>query len=67
MTPDPYRATTGSVNNPADPGSWNRYAYVLGDPINFHDPRDLVACEDWQPGDPGEDCSANEGVPIRKV
>jgi RHS repeat-associated protein len=38
LTPDPYVATTKSVNNPADPQSWNRYAYVLGDPINFHDP-----------------------------
>ena len=34
MTPDPYRASGG----PADPGSWNRYAYVQGDPVNFYDP-----------------------------
>src|SRR6266496_1241316 len=27
MTPDPYRANIGG---PADPGSWNRYAYVQG-------------------------------------
>ena len=32
-TPDPYRASGG----PADPGSWNRYAYVQGDPVNFSD------------------------------
>jgi hypothetical protein len=23
-----------SVNSPLRPGSWNRYAYVLGDPVN---------------------------------
>ena len=30
-TPDPYRSSAGS----SDPGSWNRYVYVVGDPINF--------------------------------
>ena len=44
LTPDPHRATTGSVNNPADPGSWNRYAYTRGDPINRFDPRGLADC-----------------------
>ena len=41
-TPDPYRASGG----PADPGSWNRYSYVGGDPINFYDPQGLVR---WNP------------------
>jgi len=31
-------AAKGSVNNPSDPGSWNRYAYVEGDPMNEYDP-----------------------------
>jgi hypothetical protein len=44
LTADPYRASGG----PADPGSWNRYAYVLGDPTNFLDPRGLEACV-WDP------------------
>jgi RHS repeat-associated protein len=37
MTPDPY---AGSVSL-RDPGSWNRYAYVYGDPINYLDPSGL--------------------------
>ncbi len=32
-TPDPSRGV-----DLADPGSWNKYAYVGGDPINFGDP-----------------------------
>jgi hypothetical protein len=35
MTPDPYKASAG----PRDPGSWNRFAYVQGDPVNGIDPQ----------------------------
>ena len=31
---DPYDASAGSN----DPGSWNRYTYVGGDPVGFRDP-----------------------------
>jgi hypothetical protein len=34
LTADPYKASGG----PSDPGSWNQYAYVGGDPINRYDP-----------------------------
>jgi RHS repeat-associated protein len=34
-TPDRYKASGG----PSDPGSWNRYSYVGGDPVNYLDPR----------------------------
>jgi RHS repeat-associated protein len=37
MSADPYRASGG----PADPGSWNRYAYAGNDPVNFSDPSGL--------------------------
>lgn len=39
-SPDPYRASGG----PADPGSWNRYAYVSNDPVNHSDPAGLQQC-----------------------
>ncbi len=34
MSPDRYQASAG----PGDPGSWNRYAYTRGDPVNRMDP-----------------------------
>jgi RHS repeat-associated protein len=34
-TADPYQASGGT----ADPGSWNRYSYVEGDPVNLFDPQ----------------------------
>jgi RHS repeat-associated protein len=37
MTPDPYGGSASSNN----PGSWNRYAYAGGDPINNLDPDGL--------------------------
>jgi len=37
MSADPYIASGGV----SAPSSWNRYAYVLGDPINGNDPRGL--------------------------
>src|SRR5262249_53007091 len=40
LTPDPYMASGGPVN----PGSWNRYAYVGGDPVNHNDPGGLYRC-----------------------
>jgi RHS repeat-associated protein len=45
LTPDPYRATSASVNNPADPRSWNRCVYVLGDSVNYYDPTGRDAIE----------------------
>jgi len=39
LTADPYQASGG----PRDPGSWNRYAYVLSDPVNLTDPSGLKA------------------------
>jgi RHS repeat-associated protein len=41
LTPDPYEASGGA----SEPGSWNRYPYVGGDPVNFRDSRGLW----WEP------------------
>jgi len=38
-SPDPL-GLRGAVLS--DPGSWNRYAYVEGDPVNFYDPFGLL-------------------------
>ena len=40
MSADPYEASAGMT----EPGSWNRYAYVHGDPINFADSSGLWRC-----------------------
>jgi RHS repeat-associated protein len=47
MSPDPYMALSTGASNPNNPGSWNRYAYVGGDPVNFVDRRGLyLECTD---------------------
>jgi hypothetical protein len=48
MTPDNSRRS-GRANIP---GSWNKYAYALGDPIKYKDPRGR---EEYDP-DEGDDC-----------
>jgi RHS repeat-associated protein len=40
LTSDPYQASAG----PGDPASWNRYAYVQGDPTNYVDGAGLGRC-----------------------
>jgi hypothetical protein len=48
---------TGGIRtaDPKTPGSWNRYVYTYGDPVNFYDPRGLLQAA---PGDgtEGGDC-----------
>lgn len=56
MSVDPYMASGG----PANPGSWNRYAYVLADPIKHKDPRGREAC-DVQDDDAGGPHSSDDG------
>jgi len=51
VTPDPYQASGGVAN----PGSWNRYAYVEGDPVNSLDPLGLKTYRVCIWGRQGED------------
>ena len=52
MTRDPYRGNSGGAGDVGNPQSWNRYAYVLGDPVNYYDPNGLFAEAPAQPPDP---------------
>jgi RHS repeat-associated protein len=56
MSPDPYEASGG----PSSPASWNRYAYVGGDPADFHDPHGRMYCPPTDltgdPDDPDDCC-----------
>ena len=61
LTADPYRASGGS----ADPGSWNRYAYVEGDPVNFVDPAGLFLSREPTTGPLHDPCMRSE--PFRKM
>jgi RHS repeat-associated protein len=68
LSPDPYRATSASVSNPANPLSWNRYSYVLNDPISHNDPTGLDTCRvgAGTENSPYEwvDCSLIQGPPL---
>jgi hypothetical protein len=44
MKPDPYLSNSMGPGTPSDPESWNRYAYVEGDAINFNDPSGTTIC-----------------------
>jgi RHS repeat-associated protein len=63
LTPDPYRALSTGPANPGDPGSWNHYAYVLGDPINHTDRKgtevDCTGGNCDESDTAGEDCEAD--------
>ena len=62
------------IPSAANPQSWNRYAYVLNNPINFNDPSGHKACDDEfscynppkpvplpSPDDPGNHIPHNSG------
>jgi RHS repeat-associated protein len=56
-TPDPHMASAKGVDDPTTPGSWDRYAYVLGDPVNNRDRHgtELEDCPEEGCGDEGGD------------
>jgi hypothetical protein len=56
----PLLQLDGNIPNPANPQSWNRFGYVLNNPIRFNEPTRLV-CSDpdafWPPSCDGEGIS----------
>ena len=62
-TADQYQAIAKGANDPKNPGSWNKYAYVLGDPINGLDPRGLFVAlpENGCQGDPYDAACEGDG------
>ena len=56
LTPDP----SGSSASAANPGSWNRYEYVQGDPVNNYDPEGLLAVKPC--GGLDKNCGPQMGV-----
>jgi RHS repeat-associated protein len=67
MSPDRYKATGKGTSDPSAPSSWNRYSYVLGDPINFLDPAGRLWCNPDDicspDGPPPYYCDDGEGGP----
>ena len=57
MTPDPYKGRAGGPGDPRNPQSWNRYAYTVGDPVNFYDPAGTDYCD---PEDPCIPCDPDD-------
>jgi RHS repeat-associated protein len=49
FSPDPGGIATADSSNP---GSWNRYSYASGDPVNRHDPHGTEDCDPTDPDDP---------------
>ena len=63
-TPDPYQASAKGASNPGDPGTWNHYSYVAGDPVNRLDPTGRLFELACSSGDDSEDiCFFGGGDP----
>ena len=54
-TVDPMR----SSGRPGFPGTWNRYAYAAGEPINRKDPRGLILTNDCPECASGDPCNSS--------
>lgn len=54
MTPDPAETAAVDIENPQ---SWNRYAYVINNPLNYTDPSGLRYEGHWT----GENCTQDAG------
>jgi RHS repeat-associated protein len=70
ISPDPAGL---SAVDPSNPQSWNRYAYVLNNPLRFIDPSGLILCdygpsdyggEDFENADDDTECVSNGGSTV---
>jgi RHS repeat-associated protein len=61
LSSDPYEASGGA----SEPGSWNRYPYVGGDPVNFRDKKGLFSR--WAGDECEENCEEGEGGPPDEI
>jgi RHS repeat-associated protein len=57
---DPLHTNATSPADPMNPGSWNRYSYAGGDPVNRYDPSGNLYCTGYLDGD----LACTEGAPV---
>jgi RHS repeat-associated protein len=63
-TPDPFQGVAKGASDVSTPGSWNKYGYTLGDPVNNMDPQGMFLpfCDPYIDGcDNG--CDPVDGLP----
>jgi RHS repeat-associated protein len=58
LSPDPYSASA----SPGTPQSWNRYSYVVGDPLNGNDPSGLCGINYFGLTGPPVDCNNIQSI-----
>jgi len=63
-TPDRYMALAGGTNDPSTPLSWNRYAYVAGDPANWREPTGQIMCVSLCGSDGGDGGGSGGGAGV---
>ena len=51
ITADRYKASSKGSGDASNPQSWNRYAYVLNDPVNHGDPTGEIVNDCYFDGD----------------